>query len=239
MKKTPYPKSAEELAIQVLNKIDPHRKERQPSPATAGQQRISPVFEKSKEIIGSEQPAPATGEWTEAKVFAYFESEDFKGLSDAHNAALKAEREKRMDAEYQMKHWLHTEHQLREQLAAKQQELEEANRKGEDLSVSGMAAVGAMMTENDKLKHDLAAAQLLISKIPEYHGYGVTDTSCLDAYVKQAVESAFKSWEEGGELAFQAKVKEAVEPLVEALEYFAKDSTYARGVLAKHREGKV
>ncbi len=34
----------------------------------------------------------AKGEWTEGKVFAYFESEDFKGLAKAINAALVAER---------------------------------------------------------------------------------------------------------------------------------------------------
>jgi hypothetical protein len=33
-------------------------------------------------------------EWTEGKVFAYVESEDYKGLADAINAALAAEREK-------------------------------------------------------------------------------------------------------------------------------------------------
>jgi hypothetical protein len=33
------------------------------------------------------------GEWTEGKVFAYFESEDFAGLAKAINAALDAERD--------------------------------------------------------------------------------------------------------------------------------------------------
>ncbi len=41
----------------------------------------------------SDQPKP-TGEWTEGMVFAYWESEDWQGLADAHNAALAAEREK-------------------------------------------------------------------------------------------------------------------------------------------------
>jgi hypothetical protein len=41
-----------------------------------------------------EQPAPATeGEWTVGRVFSYVESEDFKGLAEAINAALAAERE--------------------------------------------------------------------------------------------------------------------------------------------------
>src|SRR4030095_10240654 len=36
----------------------------------------------------------AQDEWTEGKVFAYVESEDYQGLADAINAALDAEREK-------------------------------------------------------------------------------------------------------------------------------------------------
>ncbi len=38
-------------------------------------------------------------EWTEGMVFAYWESEDWQGLVDAHNAELAAERELRQDAE--------------------------------------------------------------------------------------------------------------------------------------------
>jgi hypothetical protein len=39
------------------------------------------------------QPAGAASEWTEGKVFAYFESEDFKGLAKVINAALAVHRQ--------------------------------------------------------------------------------------------------------------------------------------------------
>jgi hypothetical protein len=46
----------------------------------------------------------ATAEWTEGRVFAYFESEDFKGLADAINAALAAAYEKGHDDGYEQGH---------------------------------------------------------------------------------------------------------------------------------------
>jgi hypothetical protein len=53
---------------------------------------------------------------------------------------------------------------LIEQLAA-------ANRKGEDVTVAGMAACGSLMKENDELKRQLAAAQAaLVQKITELEG---------------------------------------------------------------------
>ncbi len=70
-------------------------------------------------MFRSDQPKP-TGEWTEGKVFAYFESEDFAGLAKAINAALAAEREKvksvAKELELAMEAMIENK-QLREQLA--------------------------------------------------------------------------------------------------------------------------
>ena len=56
--------------------------------------RSTPTSEQEwPDVIGSGGKAPSEPqEWTEGRVFAYFESEDFKGLAQDINAALAAER---------------------------------------------------------------------------------------------------------------------------------------------------
>ena len=59
----------------------------------ASPEHIRKTFEKEH---GEQPPSSAKAtegkqEWTEGKVFAYFEREDFKGLAEAINAALAAE----------------------------------------------------------------------------------------------------------------------------------------------------
>jgi len=79
-------------------------------------------------------------------------------------------------------------HRQRELFAAEKQvlerRLEKANRKGEDLTVSGISAVGAMCRENDELKETIAD---LRRQLTEWRDL------CL-AYQKEKIEHAL--WRE-------------------------------------------
>jgi len=109
-----------------------------------------------------DQSPTTTCEWTEGRVFAYFGSEDFKGLADAIKSALAAEREKGFSEAAKIYKPARDDdrreiHQLRTQLADTWNVLREFDHTGGNESLSECAGVAVESYNN--LKHQLAAAQ--------------------------------------------------------------------------------
>ena len=124
-----------------------------------------------------DQSPITTCEWTEGRVFAYFESEDFKGLADAIKSALAAEREKGFSEAAKIYKPARDDdrreiQQLREQLAATERkylDMERRNRESErqlaaekEVSKEWFDKWGAEKSQRVGAERQLAAAQASI-----------------------------------------------------------------------------
>jgi len=211
------------------------------------------------------KPAPATaGEWTEGRVFAYFESEDFKGLANAINAALAAEREKRKVLIPHYEQQVETIHQLRSALVdccsekdALRRTIDRARDKLNTVifdSNSILSDVNRILLGSEQLpREQLAAAVELLLEYQMHCGEDRRIEELLAkigrAYVKYCDQVQLLNCElEEAREQIKEAVDKAVEPLVQMLERCrgfidmeSSDDEFTNEIaalVAKHREGK-